>query len=140
RSLRSMLLFLLLLRPPPTSTLFPYTTLFRSVEAAAAQPAVGFREQRAQRAQFGVALPELGAVALGRARDAVAHGEAVLFGHEAFQHVRQHAPVFGMVEVHAGSLQSQDHLRDDVLLDFIRAAEDRQLAVVEILGGRAVGA
>src|SRR5690606_40917698 len=83
RSLRSMLLFLLLLRPPPTSTLFPYTTLFRSVEAAAAQPAVGFREQRAQRAQFGVALPELGAVALGRARDAVAHGEAVLFGHEA---------------------------------------------------------
>src|SRR3546814_4820836 len=38
------------------------------------------------------------------------------------------------------SLQSEDHLRDDVLLDFIRAAEDRQLAVVEVLSGGAVGA
>src|SRR5699024_12274665 len=28
----SLLLFFCLLRPPPTSTLFPYTTLFRSAE------------------------------------------------------------------------------------------------------------
>src|SRR3546814_14893079 len=38
------------------------------------------------------------------------------------------------------SLQSGDHLRDVFLLDFIRAAEDRQLAVVEVLSGGAVGA
>src|SRR5690606_4481401 len=35
------------------------------------------------------------------------------------------------------SLQTQDHLGDDVLLDLVRAAENRQLAVVEIQGGRA---
>src|SRR5262245_65024421 len=39
------LFFLLLLRPPPRSTLFPYTTLFRSssVSAARAVPRAGAR-------------------------------------------------------------------------------------------------
>src|SRR5205823_14445485 len=32
---RGLILFFLLLRPPPISTLFPYTTLFRSAEALA---------------------------------------------------------------------------------------------------------
>src|SRR5207244_13453162 len=32
-------LFLLLLRPPPAFTLFPYTTLFRSMRGCAAYPA-----------------------------------------------------------------------------------------------------
>src|SRR5438093_11862919 len=36
-------------------------------------------------------------------------------------------------------LQSQDHLGDDVFLDFVGAAEDRQLAVVEVLGRRRRG-
>ncbi|MCC3262266.1 hypothetical protein LLE87_29295, partial [Paenibacillus polymyxa] len=43
---------------------------------------------------------------------------------------REHAPVFGVFEIHGQPLQSQDHLGDDVLLDFIGAAEDRQLSVV----------
>src|SRR3989344_7084377 len=34
----------------------------------------------------------------------------------------------------AWSSQAQDHLGDDVLLDLVGAAEDRQLAVVEVLG------
>src|SRR5205814_5472845 len=33
--------FIVMLRPPPRSPLFPYTTLFRSVGAAGAGPAVG---------------------------------------------------------------------------------------------------
>src|SRR5690606_26736455 len=33
------------------------------------------------------------------------------------------------------SLQAQDHLGDDVLLDLVRAAENRQLAIVEIHRG-----
>src|SRR5437879_13457743 len=32
------LFFFLMIRPPPRSTLFPYTTLFRSVRAAAGKP------------------------------------------------------------------------------------------------------
>src|SRR5687768_18358040 len=35
----SFLLFFLMIRPPPTSTLFPYTTLFRSYYAALAKAA-----------------------------------------------------------------------------------------------------
>src|SRR6266511_5814194 len=34
----SFLFFFLVIRPPPTSTLFPYTTLFRSSCASAARP------------------------------------------------------------------------------------------------------
>src|SRR5574343_86072 len=35
----------------------------------------------------------------------------------------------------AATSQAENHLGDDVLLDFIGAAEDRQLAVVEVVGG-----
>src|SRR2546429_6403842 len=34
RALRSLFFFFLMIRRPPRSTLFPYTTLFRSVEGA----------------------------------------------------------------------------------------------------------
>src|SRR5690606_39853098 len=37
RLLMSSVLFFLMIRPPPRSTLFPYTTLFRSVRAAGAR-------------------------------------------------------------------------------------------------------
>src|SRR5205807_9063436 len=48
----SRLFFFLLLRPPPLSTLFPYTTLFRSPALVA-----GFRERRDDRRP---ALPHSG--------------------------------------------------------------------------------
>src|SRR5438874_7481857 len=41
-----MSVFFLMIRPPPRSTLFPYTTLFRSLELRAAYPARQERHDR----------------------------------------------------------------------------------------------
>src|SRR5207247_7371593 len=71
------------------------------VEARAAEAAVGLGEQRADDAEIGELAPQLGAVPGVRARDAVACFERVLLGDEAADHVRQHAAVFGMGEVHS---------------------------------------
>src|SRR2546421_1515334 len=38
--------FFLMIRRPPRSTLFPYTTLFRSASAAALWPAVGHAQEK----------------------------------------------------------------------------------------------
>src|SRR4051794_41867288 len=38
--------FFLMIRPPPRSTLFPYTTLFRSLEASTMKSRRGFAIQR----------------------------------------------------------------------------------------------
>ncbi len=70
------------------------------VEARAAEAAVGFGKQRADRAEFGEALPHRAVEAFGRLRDAVAHRERVLFGDEAVQRVRQHPAVFCVLEIH----------------------------------------
>lgn len=74
------------------------------VEACAAKAAVGFGEERANRAQFGKAAPQRrvhAAVAVG---DVVARLDPVLLGHKTVQGVRQHAAVFGMFKVHRGNL------------------------------------
>src|SRR5206468_10447729 len=44
--LSPLTLFVFLLPPPPSSTLFPYTTLFRSVPPARREPADDRRERR----------------------------------------------------------------------------------------------
>src|SRR2546425_10373758 len=47
-----------MIRRPPRSTLFPYTTLFRSSRRAAARaPAAGRRPRRPRRSGRGAALP-----------------------------------------------------------------------------------
>src|SRR5205814_8588477 len=78
RSSRALLFFFLLIRPPPRSTLFPYTTLFRSSELGGDQPALAGLAQPvmelalvALRAAFGVMqLLELGpGEEVGVARD-----------------------------------------------------------------------
>ena len=70
------------------------------VEAAAAEAALFLVEQRADHAELGELLPDLGAEAAGRLGDAVARLEGVLLGDEAVQRVGQHAAVFGVFEVH----------------------------------------
>src|SRR5690625_6000654 len=48
-----MLFFFFMIRPPPRSTLFPYTTLFRSKALEAAHPGTQtFRQFREYRAAF----------------------------------------------------------------------------------------
>ena len=74
-----------------------------NVEAAAAEAAVGLAEQRADHAQFGELLERFLAEPVRRLRDAVARVERVLLGDEAVQAVGEHAPVFGVFEVHCMS-------------------------------------
>src|SRR5258708_25215360 len=82
--------FFLMIRRPPRSTLFPYTTLFRSLQFA--------RDQR------GVQRPR---AAIGH------HGELArvepAFGGDALDHVRS--------EEHTSELQSPDHLVCRLLLE-----------------------
>ena len=74
------------------------------IKARAAKAAIGLREQRANRAQFGKAGPQGGVHTLVAVGNVVAGFDAVLLGHEAVQGVRQHAAVFGMFKVHRGNL------------------------------------
>src|SRR2546430_2651969 len=57
----SLYFFFLMIRRPPRSTLFPYTTLFRSVLAADAQLALDGVQRLAVAADGEVVLAELGA-------------------------------------------------------------------------------
>src|SRR5258707_693284 len=52
----SLLFFFLMIRRPPRSTLFPYTTLFRSA-AAVPQSALGERYERVRRMSLALAAP-----------------------------------------------------------------------------------
>ena len=74
------------------------------IETLAAEAAVGLAEQRADDAQFGEAAPHLAAESIGGAREPVARLEAVLLADEAIQRIRQHAAVFGVLEVHGDPL------------------------------------
>ena len=74
------------------------------IKARAAKAAIGLREQRANRAQFGKAGPQGGVHTLVAVGNVVAGFDAVLLGHKTVQGVRQHAAVFGMFKVHRGNL------------------------------------
>src|SRR2546430_16083208 len=64
-----ILFFFLMIRRPPRSTLFPYTTLFRSRQ-------IQTRMHRAQRARGAASLDHRGDVALGGALGDGAHVDA----------------------------------------------------------------
>src|SRR5438270_9227709 len=66
-------IFSLTLRPPPTSTLFPYTTLFRSRVAVEIQVALEAVVAANRRARIGYALPARGHTALARRTSERAH-------------------------------------------------------------------
>src|SRR5258708_27432801 len=95
-----------MIRRPPRSTLFPYTTLFRSLEAPA--PA-GLRRRRARLHSLPLALQAQGAAAqaLPRRPGAAAPG------------ARQDGEVeLGLrSEEHTSELQSPDHLVCRLLLE-----------------------
>src|SRR3712207_8701829 len=68
--------FFLMIRPPPRSTLFPHTTLFRAVVAAVAGGVV-VAEPAVDLVVAGVALQAVGAVAAGQAGLGGTAGEPV---------------------------------------------------------------
>src|SRR5258708_17364678 len=86
-----ILFFFLMIRRPPRSTLFPYTTLFRSC-----------RKLRGNR------LPDLPALALAR-RAARAHGGSLI--------TRSREGTCERSEEHTSELQSPDHLVCRLLLE-----------------------
>src|SRR5688572_32506357 len=97
-----------MIRPPPRSTLFPYTTLFRSLEALPELRQLG----RDHREAVGIALPFaipvflviiLCWVPFGRAFDG-RHGRIVVLG------VPTRDRLLGRSEEHTSELQSQSNL------------------------------
>src|SRR5438309_5235785 len=48
--------FVLMIRPTPRSTLFPYTTLFRSIRGGQAGRVIGFGDGQVKRADMGVRI------------------------------------------------------------------------------------
>src|SRR5258708_10067792 len=92
-------LFFLMIRRPPRSTLFPYTTLFRSPGAD-----VGVAELRRRAFQH----PE---PAHAVAQDALHHGEEAVVG------VRRAEVLDVRSEEHTSELQSPDHLVCRLLLE-----------------------
>src|SRR5688572_32455353 len=93
-----------MLRRPPRSTLFPYTTLFRSARRPRRAGAVPARERR------GLAAPEVGA----DVREAVDVVDVVLaLGHDDERRVAE--PLRS--EEHTSELQSQSNLVCRLLLE-----------------------
>src|SRR5260370_12127079 len=70
------------------------------IEAIAAEAAVGLTEQRTDNAQFREAAPQFAAKTRLAERKLVARLEAILLADEPVQRSRQHAPVFGMPNIH----------------------------------------
>src|SRR5439155_26492515 len=103
---RTFMLSCLMLRRPPRSTLFPYTTLFRSVQLM--RETVG---------------PEMGVKASGGVRtkeDAekmVAAGATRLGASAGVKIVRGEAPAAERSEEHTSELQSRGHLVCRLLLE-----------------------
>src|SRR5262249_57976875 len=92
---RSPLFFFLIIRPPPRSTLFPYTTLFRSLRPGDVSARVeGLRSASRSRRSVPLALPDL------------AHGRA-----GTGPHPRQRS------EEHTSELQSLTNLVCRLLLE-----------------------
>src|SRR5690606_41586416 len=104
------LLFRLSVRPPPSSTLFPYTTLFRSKAAAQSRDVVfPFYLEPAPGAEN--AQGEVVEMARGKARGVQnpdrAIGEAEV----------EHGAVIGRSEEHTSELQSRENLVCRLLLE-----------------------
>src|SRR5207244_12867762 len=97
--LRTLLSFPSTTRRPPTSTLFPYTTLFRSRPEQVHLP-----ERRCDRVDHAAVLPLLG---IKRREGAEARGHVV---HRARQ-------IGARSEEHTSELQSPDHLVCRLLLE-----------------------
>src|SRR3712207_8655191 len=95
-----------MIRRPPRSTLFPYTTLFRSVGHGAEHPAQGPGAD-----VIGPDVPGRGAVALADDRS---HDQQIL-EHDA-RRGRTH-PVGGRSEEHTSELQSRQYLVCRLLLE-----------------------
>src|SRR3712207_6904131 len=91
-----------MIRRPPRSTLFPYTTLFRSLAHPALGLAVGHAEAPEQLLLLGQRQPG----------DLPAHGQPLE------QHLRVAAPeVVGRSEEHTSELQSRQYLVCRLLLE-----------------------
>src|SRR3712207_9360330 len=104
RSMFELCFFFLMIRRPPRSTLFPYTTLFRSVDPALDDP--------------GQHLLGLALLARGRL------GDAAL----VVQHVRGHLVAGGVArarsEEHTSELQSRQYLVCRLLLEKKKNSEN----------------
>src|SRR5207253_7723981 len=98
---------LLLIRPPPRSTLFPYTTLFRSRPAS-----VWPRRWQDQRIEC--RLSHVGEVL---AVDEKADAADSLFGERANQRIGRRAVAIRRSEEHTSELQSRGHLVCRLLLE-----------------------
>src|SRR3712207_8177513 len=92
-------IFFLMIRRPPRSTLFPYTTLFRSKRGAVAPAGVG--EERVAFGHVQVLISEVGARASEAARELRVEAERVR----------------GRSEEHTSELQSRQYLVCRLLLE-----------------------
>src|SRR2546422_9610438 len=112
--MKSTILFFLMIRRPPRSTLFPYTTLFRSAVETV-------DDDRARQAVFGRELPDLLRLHLN-AGDGV-HDDDRGFDHpQPGARVRYKVAVSGRIdegrsEEHTSELQSRLHLVCRLLLE-----------------------
>src|SRR5207253_4080965 len=104
---RSMILYLFSLQRPPRSTLFPYTTLFRSELAQATS----------RLAAAGVTDPRREATCLWGAVAGVARGEVWLRRDAAPPDVVTHRFRDARSEEHTSELQSRGHLVCRLLLE-----------------------
>ncbi len=102
-----------------------------SAEARAPNAAVFFGKERSDQAQFGKGVPVFLVKPITRMRRCTAINKCVFVLQVAPDHACQHLQFFCVGNSSLAS-QSQDHLADDVFLNFTRLTEDRQLAVVEI--------
>src|SRR5690554_7429736 len=108
-SSRSPYFFFLTTRPPPGSTLFPYTTLFRSRRLAAGRAA-------------------------GRAGERRRHGEAPAGAHGVRAGARLEDRIDRRSEEHTSELQSRPHLVCRLLLEKKKSPTTTQLCLASRQG------
>src|SRR5256885_10765249 len=100
-----------MIRRPPRSTLFPYTTLFRSVEPGEDRAALGEQHPRYR----GVLYPDLGIDLQGQLKDTAEHrphGTAVRYDQHGLGGM-----AFERSEEHTSELQSPCNLVCRLLLE-----------------------
>src|SRR5690606_14552822 len=101
--------------------------------AAAAKTAQLFGEGDSGQTQLAQLLPELGAETGVAGAELEALFKGVNVANQTGRGVLEHLLLFGQFEVHdRRSLEFENHFRDDVLLDLVGSAEDRQFAHVEV--------
>src|SRR3546814_3701462 len=105
-----------MIRRPPrstrTDTLFPYTTLCRSLDAAPAEAAVVLGERHPQQAEFRHVAPGVAAPAFGLAHRVEAHLESVAVRYETRHALAQQALLVAIVEIHlypSAQSRSEEH-------------------------------